>query len=119
MDNPSPLLSYKIDHRLEQHPDAKDLMINVEIEIIRAGQECDIKRSSFSFSAHEFVKEGYNSLNKEKLYYFLIESGIEDCDTQFMINDMILSVCLIDNGLGGVLTVLLNIRLPSIDPISM
>ncbi|ESQ31049.1 hypothetical protein EUTSA_v10012184mg, partial [Eutrema salsugineum] len=78
MNNPSPLLAYKIDHRLEQQPDAKGLTVKVETEIIRARHECDPKKSSFSFSSHEFIKEDYNSLNKEKLYYFLIEAGIEE-----------------------------------------
>ncbi|CAA7024441.1 unnamed protein product [Microthlaspi erraticum] len=122
MTSVGPLLSYMIDHRLEEQPDAEDLTINVETEIIRAGQESDSKNSSFSFTSHELFNED-KSLNYEKLYYFLIEAGIEeDNDAEVILNDMISTVSDLpflknNNELRGVLTVLLNILYPSNDPI--
>lgn len=123
MTSVGPLLSYMIDHRLEEQPDAKDLTINVETEIIRAGQESDPKNSSFSFTSHELFNED-KSLNYEKLYYFLIEAGIEeDNDAEVIINDMISTVgsdlpfLKNNNVLRGVLTVLLDIWYPSNDPV--
>lgn len=66
----SPLLEYKINHRLEQQRYADDLTMNVETEILR--HDCgSTKKGSFSFSSNEFVEHEY-SLNKEKLYYLLI-----------------------------------------------
>ncbi|CAA7024388.1 unnamed protein product [Microthlaspi erraticum] len=111
-----------IDHRLEEQPDAKDLTINVETEIIRAGQEGDPKTSSFSFTSHELFNED-KSLKYEKLYYFLIEAGIEeDNDAEVILNDMVSTVSDLpflknNNGLRGVLTVILNIWYPSNDPV--
>ncbi|RID46032.1 hypothetical protein BRARA_I02721 [Brassica rapa] len=68
---------------------ADDLTLIVETEILRHDRG-STKKGSFSFSSNEFVEDEY-SLNKEKLYYFLIEAGIDkDNDAQFMINDMIL-----------------------------
>ncbi|KAG2304158.1 hypothetical protein Bca52824_032809 [Brassica carinata] len=112
----SPFLEYKIDHRLEQQRYADDLTIIVETEIVRHDSG-STKKSSFSFSSNEFVEDEY-SLNKEKLYYFLTEAGIdEDNDAQFMINDMILSFCdlpfLKNKRFRGVWEVFLYVRFPS------
>lgn len=103
--NPVPLLGYIIDHRLQQEPDAKDLTIKVETEIHQ--YEWGPIKSSF----HEPLK-------KRELYYFLIGVGIEKDDAQFMINDMNLYVLRNFDGLRGVLTLLLNVWFPSIEPIN-
>ncbi|CAH8331317.1 unnamed protein product [Eruca vesicaria subsp. sativa] len=117
MTSGAPLLEYKISHRLEQQRYADDLTIIVDTEILR--HDCgNTKKSQFSFSLNEFVQDEY-SLNKEKLYYFLIEAGIdEDNDAQFMINDMIFSLsdlpCLKNKRFTrGVWTVFLYVRFPS------
>ncbi|EOA15079.1 hypothetical protein CARUB_v10028446mg [Capsella rubella] len=117
MNNPSPLLGFSIDHRLkEEEQDTKDLTINVETEIHKEHEFGPIK-SSFSFSPHKFFEED-EPWKKQELYFFLLGVGIEEDDARFMMINMTLYVlrCM-DDGLRGVLTLLLNVQFPSIEPI--
>lgn len=115
MNNPTPLLGFKIDHRLEQEQETKDLTINVETEIFK--HEYGPIKSSFSFSLHKFVEAVDEPLKKQELYFFLLGVGIEEDDAKFMMIDMVLYVMRNIDELRGVLTLLLKVQFPSIEPI--
>ena len=81
----SPLLEYKINHRLEQQRYADDLTLIVETERLRHDRG-STKKGSFSFSSNEFVEDEFSEQRETLLF-----PGIDkDNDAQFMIDDMIL-----------------------------
>ncbi|CAH8254641.1 unnamed protein product [Arabidopsis lyrata] len=112
MNNPAPLLGFRIAHRQEQETDTKDLTINVVTEILK--HEFGSIKSSFSFSPQKFFEE---DLKKQELYFFLIAVGIEEDDAKFMMMDMISYVLRNIDELRGVLTLLFKVQFPSLEPI--
>ncbi|XP_010519392.1 PREDICTED: uncharacterized protein LOC104798872 [Tarenaya hassleriana] len=103
-----------LSHRIEQNLEADDFTIDVRAEVFQPGFTGSPLSLERSFSPDEFIYEDDESPGKEELSYFLIDSGIEGFDAQYMMIDLILYACevvnSIHNGFKGVVSLTLTVR---------